>query len=197
MVSAAYRHIFDRPCRNLFRVYDLEFLDAPLLQFSSHDLRKRAHLCLVYICNLELTSVKLVSRTHAADDRNVLLLTLHDKSDLGCHGVHRVDHIVVAVPRKVVRVLRKKETFVDLYIHLRVDIKHPVPHNIGLVLSHCASGRYDLSVEICQTHLVIIYQIKCSDTASDQRLAYITANSAYSKYRYLRACQLVHGFLAK
>ena len=85
----------------------------------------------------------------------------------------------------------------DFYINLRVDVQHPVPHNIGLVLTNCTSGRYDLSVEIGQTHLVIIYQVKCSDAAPNQRLAYITANSAYSKYRYLRACQLVHGFLAK
>ena len=84
-----------------------------------------------------------------------------------------------------------------LNLHIWIDVKHPVPHNIGLILSNCAPCRYDLSVEICQAHLVIIYQVKCSDTAPDQCLAYITANSAYSKYRYLRACQLVHGFLAK
>ena len=67
-------------------------------------------------------------------------------------------------------------------ICIRIDIQNPLLHHIRLVFADGLSRSNNLTVQIGQTDLVIIDQIKCSDTASHKCLAYITAHTADAKY---------------
>ena len=70
----------------------------------------------------------------------------------------------------------------DLYICVRIDIQDPLLHHFRFIFSDCLMGRNNLTVQIRQTHLIIIDQIKGSNAASCQRLTDITTYTTDSEY---------------
>ena len=68
------------------------------------------------------------------------------------------------------------------YIRFRIDIQDPFLHNVRFIFSDCLIGRNNLTVQIRQTHLIIIDQIKGSNAASCQRLTDITTYTTDSEY---------------
>ena len=69
----------------------------------------------------------------------------------------------------------------DMYIHIRIDLQHPFFHHIRFIFSYGFSRSNNLTVQIGQAYLIIIDQIKGSDTASHQCLTDISADTADTK----------------
>ena len=85
----------------------------------------------------------------------------------------------------------------DLYICVRIDIQNPLLHHFRFIFSDCLMGRDDLTVQICQAHLIVIDQIKCTNPASCQRLADITTHASDSKHGNAGIMQLLHCIFSK
>ena len=120
--SAADRHILKRTCRNLLGVYNFQLAHTALLKLAAHNLRKRTHLGLVDIRDLELASIQLVTRAHAADDRHILLLRLHDQGNLRCHSIYCIYNIIILFKWKIIRIFRQEEAIVNIHLRIRVDL---------------------------------------------------------------------------
>ena len=81
------------------------------------------------------------------------------------------------------------------YVCLRIDVQHTLFHHINLVFPYCFSRSYDLPVQIREAYLVIIHEIKCSYSTTDQSLAYISSHAPYTEYRYFLFLKCFHSFL--
>ena len=108
-----------------------------------------AKIALVMKCkelDIPITCIKLIPRPHAADDRDILFLRLHDKLDFCSYGIHRIHNIIIFVKRKIIRILRQEKALMDPYIRLRIDFQDAVTHHLCLILSYRLSCRNDLAV---------------------------------------------------
>ena len=119
------------------------------------------------------------------------------KTYIRLFGIHRVHHIVIVRKRKGIRIFRQEKALVHLYLHVRVDVLHPLHHHICLIFSNGAAGGNDLPVQICQAHFVVVNEIKSPHTATHQRLAHITAHTADAKHGHPGMGQLLHGLFSK
>lgn len=79
---------------------------------------------------------------------------------------------------------------------LRVDGVYTFLHDIYLVFADGLPGSDDLTVNIRQTDLIVIDQIKGSYTTAGQSLHHITADTADAEDSNSCAVQALHGFLA-
>ena len=78
------------------------------------------------------------------------------------------------------------------HIHIRIDAEHPLLHDINLVFTDCRACRDDLPVEIGQTDLVIIDQVKCPDTAAHKCFTHISADTSDAEYCDSGLRELLH-----
>ena len=99
--------------------------------------------------------------------------------------------------RKRIRIFRQEKAFMDVNFRIGIDLQHPVTHHFDFVLPHSFSRRYDLTVQICQTYLVIIDEVKGADPAAHKGFAYVTADTSDTKDRHPFLGEPRHAFLSQ
>ena len=122
VLAAADRHIIDGRHSRLLGVHDLELADAALAQLIAHNTRERTSRGLINIRYLQLVSVNLVARTHAADDARTGLGCLLDQLELAGYGVDRIHNVVILGEIELRSGLRRVKGFVNVDLAVRIDI---------------------------------------------------------------------------
>lgn len=77
-----------------------------------------------------------------------------------------------------------------LYRSRSLTLSGQILNDLCLIFSDGLSGSDDLSVDIGQADLIIIYQVEGADAGPGQSLAHITAHTADAKHSNLSTCQL-------
>ena len=98
---------------------------------------------------------------------------------------------------KITGIFGKKETPVNIDFRIRVDVQHSFFHNIRFVFSDRAVCRDDLPVEICETHLIVVNEVKGADAAAHQCFADIAAHAADAEHGHARPLELFHRLRAE
>ena len=148
----------------------------------AHHLRQGIHGGLVDVGDLELRGIKLIACSHAADYRYAGFFCLHDDFYLGGDGIYAVYDIIVLGEIKLVRGLRQIEALVKGDIHMWIDIKNPFLCHIYLVLSNGPPCSDKLAVYICETDLIVVYEINGAKSRTDKTFDDISPDSSDSEY---------------
>lgn len=61
---------------------------------------------------------------------------------------------------KIVRIFRQIKAFVYLYLRFRIDIQNAFFHYVYFIFSDTASRRNNLTVDVGEADLIIVYQHK-------------------------------------
>ena len=80
----------------------------------------------------------------------------------------------------------------DFHLHIRIDFEHALFHNFCFIFTNRLSCCDDLTIQIRQTYLVIIDQIKISYACPDQCLTDVSAHTTDSKHCHTGIFQPVH-----
>lgn len=97
----------------------------------------------------------------------------------------------------MIRCLRQIEALVHAHIAVRVDLQNALAHDLDLVLADGFARGNDLPVEVRQTDLVVVDEIKRAHAAAHKRLADIAAHAADAEHGHARTLQLLHGLRAE
>ena len=81
------------------------------------------------------------------------------------------------------------------HIRIRIDVQDTLLHDFRLIFSDRLSCGNDLAVQVRQTDLVIVDQVKGAHAAAHQSLTDISAHAADTKYRHSRIRQPFHCIL--
>ena len=184
--------ICDRTDRFFFRIDDLQFLHASLLQFAAHDFCQRINAGLIDIRNAEQRRIQFIPRTHRAHDRYPGFLALHDQFDLRCDSIDSIDDIIVLIKREIRSVFRKEKACVRIHFRIRIDVQNTLFHDVGLISSNGFTGGNDLTVYIGLADFIVIDQIQSTYTTSGQCFTYISADTANTEYSYAALGQTFH-----
>ena len=197
MGPAADGRIIEGANGRLVGIDHLQPSDAPFFQLAPHDPGQRADAGFIDIRDPEAAAVQLVAGSHGADDRRAGLISAHHQRQLGRHGVHGINHIIIGVEREAFDVFRQYKALVDSHFGVRIDFKDPLPHHLDLIPPDGFTGRDNLAVQIGQTDLIVVDQIKGADAAARQRLAHIAAHAPDTENGHAGPGQAIHGGLAK
>ena len=83
------------------------------------------------------------------------------------------------------------------HIDIRIDIKHTFFHHFGFIFSYRFSRCDNLAVQIGETHLIIVNQVKSTDPTPHQCLTDIAADTSDAKYGNPAVFQFFHCFFAE
>ena len=73
----------------------------------------------------------------------------------------------------------------------------PFFRDVDLVFSDALSGCYYLTVNICKTHFVIVYQVQSTYAAPGQSLHGISSDTSDAEHGNTCILKLIHAFMTK
>ena len=141
--------------------------------------------------------MNLVACTHAADDARTGLGCLLDQLELAGYGVDRIHNVVILGEIELRSGLRRVKGFVNVDLAVRIDIVNTLGGGLYLVLTDRLAGSDDLAIDVGQAHLIIVDEVKCTDTRTRQRFYRVAAYTADAEHRNTRVVQALHALLAK
>ena len=78
--------------------------------------------------------------------------------------------------------------------HIGVDRKDALFANVHFLSANGISGCDNLTIEIGQTHFVVINNVQLADSAPRQRLHHVSAHASDAEDRYATSVQNLQGF---
>ena len=104
------------------------------------------------------------------------------KTDVCKERIHDINPNCEVTVHKCFFLPENAEEFQFAQYDYVVDVQHSLLHHICFILSNSLSRSNNLTVQIRQAHLIIINQIKMTDSASYKSLTHISTDSANTKH---------------
>ena len=184
MGFAAVFHVLHGCEGRLFGIDDLQPRYIFSSQFIPDHFGQRADGGVIYIGNLQLSGIQLVSRSHAADDGHLIRPGFFDQHQLGGNRINGVHHVIKAGKIKFPGSFRCEKAGAHIHPGLGINRKDALFHNLHLFFPDGGAGGDQLAVDIGQAHLVVVHQHEGTYTAPGKGLRCIGTHAADSENRY-------------
>lgn len=173
-------------------IHHFQMADAPLRQFLAHHACERANRRFADIRHAKGGGIEFVSCAHGADDGGAGRYGVFRQRQLGGHGVHRINDIIISGQVELRRGIRQIKGAVGVHGGGRVDGGHSCRGDVHLVLPDRFGGGDNLSIDVREGHFVVVNEVEGADTAACKSFHRVTADTSHAENSHPRGGEPPH-----